>query len=177
MPALSSPLVAPREIYAHAANQQRRVPNLPNLSCQKKLLISLAQARNLHLKADSLSLAGNRVQARKTVEQILTLQFPQGAPEAEDIKNDARARIATMFIESEDFLAAQQILTEGFRQLTRDSFFVANLHTVQGQLLEAQAAKQTDITIQKNLRREAITAYERSQTINIKLQNNLDTQP
>ena len=78
-------------------------------------------------------------------------------------------------------------ISEGLAQSSRESFFAANLHTVQGEVHEARAA-QLEATIEKTAddeqrkqiakevaaeKRAAIAAYDRSIKINEALQKRL----
>ena len=56
----------------------------------EQLMIPLAQAKNFHHKAKVYMSDGNLGEATAAVRQILSLRFPPGAPEADDVRNDAR---------------------------------------------------------------------------------------
>ena len=71
--------------------------------------------------------------------QILSLQFPAGAPEADDVRLDARALLAKLLVGQDQLDEAMRIVEEGLASSQRDSFFVANLYTVQGEIHEARA--------------------------------------
>ena len=67
---------------------------------------------------------------------------------------------------------------EGLAQSQRESFFVANLHTVQGEIHEARALQheaegEAGKAKAADERRAAIAAYDRSIQINEKLQQRL----
>jgi hypothetical protein len=65
---------------------------------------------------------------------------------------------------------------EGLAQSSRESFFVANLYTVQGEIHEARAAQLdtgTDKAKATEERRAAITSYDKSIQINERLQKKL----
>jgi hypothetical protein len=69
-------------------------------------------------------------------------------------------------------------VSEGLAQSQRESFFVANLHTVQGEIHEARAAAadaegEPGKPRAAEERRKAIAAYDRSIQINDKLQKQL----
>jgi tetratricopeptide (TPR) repeat protein len=140
------------------------------------LMMSLAQAKNFHHKAKVYMTDGNLAEATTTVRQILSLEFPAGAPEADDVRNDARALLAKLLISQNQLEEAMRTVTEGIAQSPRESFFVANLYTVQGEIHEARAA-QLDTANEKakasEERRAAIGAYDKSIKINEKLQKAL----
>ena len=59
-------------------------------------MIALSKAKNFHHKAKVYMSDGNIAEAIASVREILSLQFPAGAPEAEDVRNDARALLAKL---------------------------------------------------------------------------------
>ncbi|MBA3391864.1 MAG: hypothetical protein H0T89_04425 [Deltaproteobacteria bacterium] len=140
------------------------------------LMVALAQAKNFHHKAKVYMSDGNLADATASVRQILSLRFPAGAPEADDVRLDARALLAKLLVSQGQVEEAMRTVQEGLAQTTRESFFVANLYTVQGEIHEARAA-QLDGAGQKTQaideRRAAIAAYDRSIKINEKLQKQL----
>lgn len=142
------------------------------------LMISLAQAKNFHHKAKVYMTDGNLLAATASVRQILSVRFPAGTPEADDVRNDARALLAKLLVTQNQLDEAMRTIEEGLAQSQRESFFVANLYTVQGEIHEARAA-QLDAEGQPNKakasdeRRAAITSYDRSIKINEALQKQL----
>ena len=156
---------------------QTRVAD-PSDVIDEELMVSLAQAKNFHRKAKVYMSDGNLAAATASVRQILSLRFPAGAPEAEDVRADARALLAKLLVSQGQIEEAMRIVEEGLAQSQRESFFVANLHTVQGEIHEARAAqldaegeaKKPKATEE---RRAAIAAYDRSIQINEKLQKQL----
>ena len=112
------------------------------------------------------------------MREILTLKFPAGAPEAEDVRNDARALLAKLLLEQGQIDEAMSVVAEGIAQSQRESFFVANLYTMKGAIHEARAdkidakdpANEPKITAEKHA---AITAYDKSNTISAELQRRL----
>lgn len=140
------------------------------------LMVFLGQAKNFHRKAKVYASEGKLDDAIAAVRQILSLRFPPGAAEADDVRLDARARLAKLLLNRGDLDEAMRIVTEGLAPRQRESFFVANLHTVQGELHEAYAARATaanDSARGDSERRAAIDAYDRSIKINEKLQQRL----
>jgi tetratricopeptide (TPR) repeat protein len=144
----------------------------------EELMVSLAQAKNFHRKAKVYMSDGNLALATASVRQILSLRFPKGAPEADDVRLDARALLAKLLISQNQLEEAMRTVDEGLAQNTRESFFVANLYTVQGEIHEARAAVaegEGDAGKAKvaEERRAAIASYDRSIQINEKLQKQL----
>ena len=140
----------------------------PSDVIDEDLMISLAQAKNFHHKAKVYKSDGKLDDAIAAVRKILTLEFPKNAPEAEDVRLDARALLGKLLIEKKDFDEAMRVVDEGLAATSRSSFFVANLHTVRGQILDAEAdvADAKDKAKAQALRHDAIEAYDRSIKIN-----------
>jgi tetratricopeptide (TPR) repeat protein len=141
------------------------------------LMVALAQAKNFHHKAKVYMSDGNLAAATASVRQILSLQFPAGAPEADDVRLDARALLAKLLVSQNQLDEAMRTVEEGLASSQRDSFFVANLYTVEGEIHEARAVQLDgdDATKAKALeeRHAAIAAYDKSIKINEKLQKQL----
>ncbi len=143
-----------------------------------ELMLALAQAKNYHHKANVLIADGKPTEAIATVRQILALHFPANAPEAADVRHDARALLAKLLASQGLLDDAMTVIAEGIASATRDSFFVANLYTVQGELHQARAeilakdpARKTEAD---SARRAAIVAFDRSIQINTGLQQQLE---
>jgi hypothetical protein len=151
-----------------------KVPE-PDDVIDQELMISLAQAKNFHHKAKVYMSDGNLAAATASVRQILSLRFPASAPEAEDVRLDARALLAKLLVSQGQIDEAATVVTEGLAQASRESFFVANLHTVQGEIHEARAAQLDAVKDPRaaDEKRAAIAAYDRSIQINAALQKRL----
>jgi hypothetical protein len=142
------------------------------------LMLSLQKAKNFHHKARVYMSDGKAAEAIASVREILSLKFPAGAPEAEDVRNDARALLAKLLVGQNQVEEAMTVVTEGIAQSQRESFFVANLYTVKGEIHEARAAlldgndpaQKQKIVDEK---RAAIEAYDKSNQINTVLQQRL----
>jgi hypothetical protein len=148
----------------------------------QKLMLGLSQAMNLHHKAQILASDGDMASAIASVREILSLSFPASAPEAEDVRNDARALLARLLLGQGQLDDAMTVVTEGLAQSPRESFFVANLYTVKGEILEARATllDNTDAANKARaveLRHAAIEAYDASNKIDKKLQDQLTESP
>ena len=134
----------------------------------EELMLALAQAKNFHHKAKVYMSDGNLPEAIAAVRQILSLRFPAGAPEADDVRNDARALLAKLLVSQGQLDEAMRVVEEGLASVTRESFFVSNLHTVKGEIHHARAQKlgNAEDPLARAERRLAIEALERSIKIN-----------
>jgi tetratricopeptide (TPR) repeat protein len=144
----------------------------PADAIDQNLMIALSKAKNFHHKAKVYMSDGNVAEAIASVREILSLQFPAGAPEAEDVRNDARALLAKLLLGQGQLDEAMRVVTEGIAQSQRKSFFVANLYTVKGEILEARAA-QLPPDEAKKAKHDAIEAYDQSNQIDTELQKQL----
>jgi hypothetical protein len=147
-----------------------------------ELLVALAQAKNFHHKARVYMTDGNLSAATASVRQILSLAFPRGAPEADDVRNDARALLAKLLVSQGQLDEADRAISEGLAQSQRESFFVANLYTVQGEIHQARATAldagaESDKAAARDERRAAIAAFDHSIKINERLQKKLMEEP
>ena len=140
------------------------------------LMVALAQAKNFHHKAKVYMSDGKAEDAIAAVRQILSLHFPAGAPEADDVRLDARALLAKLLVSKGNTAEAMQVVEEGLAASPRQSFFVANLYTVKGEIHEARAADAdaaSDKAKATDERHAAIEAYDRSIKINEAIQKKL----
>jgi tetratricopeptide (TPR) repeat protein len=112
----------------------------PTEAIDQKLMVALSRAKNFHHIAKVYMSDGNLKEATAAVREILSLEFPANAPEAEDVRNDARALLAKLLVGQGQVEDAMRIVQEGIAQSQRQSFFVANLYTVKGEIHEARAA-------------------------------------
>jgi tetratricopeptide (TPR) repeat protein len=157
------------------ADSATRLPE-PRDVIDQELMIALAQAKNYHHKAKVYMSDGNLADATASVRQILSLRFPAGAPEAEDVRLDARALLAKLLVGAGQLDEATRVVSEGLARAARESFFVANLHTVAGEIHEARAAQLDaagEAARAADEKRAAIAAYDRSIRINEALQKRL----
>jgi outer membrane PBP1 activator LpoA protein len=93
-----------------------------------------------------------------------------------DVRLDARARLAKLLLARDNLEDAMRIVAEGLAPRQRESFFVANLYTVKGEIHEALAAHHVEAKEPAKAddeRRAAIAAYDRSIQINEALQKKL----
>ncbi|HET6610932.1 MAG TPA: hypothetical protein VFG83_03050 [Kofleriaceae bacterium] len=147
----------------------------PSPALSESLLAGLAQAKNLHHMAALYLADGDPDRALATLARILEIDMPAGAPEAEDIRLDARARMAKVAMMQGDLDGALDMVETGIAKASRPSFFVANLYTVKGEIYQARAVAldATDPDGSRAARKMAIAAYERSNQINVALQKSL----
>jgi tetratricopeptide (TPR) repeat protein len=171
-----------RQAGESAERSTTRLPDpsgrdLPELG--EPLMIALAQAKNFHHKADVYLREGQLDDAIDAVAEILAVPFPQGAPEAEDVMLDARARLAKLLSAQGKAEEAMKVVDQGIAGAGRRSFFLANLYTVKGEVFEAMAIMLDDQETEKATaqaraaRRQAIEAFDQSIAINTALQRAL----
>ena len=150
----------------------------PADAIDQKLMVALSQAKNFHHKAKVYMSDGNTAAAIAAVREILSLRFPEKAPEADDVRNDARALLARLLIGQGQLDEAMNVVKEGLAS-SRESFFVANLYTVQGEIHQARADAMGDATDPatvakiKDERHAAIESFDKSNQIDKKLQDQL----
>jgi tetratricopeptide (TPR) repeat protein len=150
----------------------------PADAIDQKLMVALSQAKNFHHKAKVYMSDGNTAAAIASVREILSLRFPDKAPEADDVRNDARALLARLLVGQGQLDEAMNVVNEGLAS-GRESFFVANLYTVQGEIHQARAdalSEATDPAAKAKLveeRHAAIESFDKSNQIDKKLQDQL----
>jgi tetratricopeptide (TPR) repeat protein len=143
----------------------------PEHALSEHLMIALGQAKNLHHKADVYVEEGKIAEATQSVRQILDIDFPEDAPEAQDVKLDALARLGKLLVLQGKLDEAWDLLDSAVKSTDRESFFLANVHTVRGEILEARAAllEESDPEGARDLKRQAIVEYDRHIQIGNKL--------
>lgn len=143
----------------------------------ERLLLALEEARALQHRADVHLEGGDVVAASADVRAVLEITFPTGAPEGEETRLDAWARLGRLALalgagHEDEALAA---VDSGRREASFDSFYRAHLDTVAGEILEARARRiaASDPEGAKVARRDAVAAYSRSIDINKRVQARL----
>ena len=138
------------------------------------LMLALSQAKNYHHTADVYLADGNTDGAIQAISSILRIPFPPGAEEGEDALLDARARLAKLYLGAGKLDEAQRVIDEGL-VTNRESFFLANLWTVAGELHEARGKTldATDPAAAKEARHRAIEAFSHSIAIAERIQKQL----
>ena len=136
----------------------------PGPELSEELMLGLSLAKNLHHKADVYLKEGRVGEAVASVEQILGIAFPPRSPEAEDVLLDARARLAKLMIIQGKLTDALTVVDTGISGAARQSFFLANLHSVRGEVLEAsaQSIEEGDAQGARAKRLEAIREFDRA---------------
>jgi tetratricopeptide (TPR) repeat protein len=162
---------------------ERSVTALPDPAdgelLDEELMIALSLAKNYHHKADVLAQEARHDEAAEALRQILTIRFPADAPEAADVRLDARARLAKLLTTQGRIDEALAVVEQGLAEKPQESFFLANLHTVKGEVHEAQAqaldqaGTEESKAAAREARRAAITAFDESIRINRALQQAL----
>lgn len=144
----------------------RRITELPQPgpALSQELMLGLSLARNYHHKADVYLKQARFEEAVASVRQILTIPFPTGSAEGEDVQLDARARLAKLLVKRGELDQALTVVDEGIARTGRRSFFLANLHSVRGEVLEARAVQieDQDKAAAAAARRQAIESFDRS---------------
>jgi hypothetical protein len=147
---------------------ERTITRLPEPDdvLDEELMLSLAQAKNFHHKAKVYMSDGNLAEAAAQMEAILAIPFPPAAPEGDDVRLDARALLAKLLVAQNKIDEAMTVVDQGIGGARRDSFFLANLYTVKGEVhqaratqLEGQSADKQRVSDEK---RAAIMAFDRS---------------
>jgi tetratricopeptide (TPR) repeat protein len=148
---------------------------LPENVVSEELLLPLRQAKNFHHIADVYLQNGKVEQATEAVRSVLSLEFPNNAPEGEDVVLDARARLAKLLVTQGKTDEAMKVVQAGIQSATRDSFFLSNVYTVKGEVHEAIAVglDETDKAAADGQREEAIKARMKSIEIDRALQKQL----
>jgi hypothetical protein len=137
----------------------------------ERLMLCLEEARAWQHRADTHLADGALPEAIADVEAVLAIHFPAGAPEGEEARLDAHARLAKLVLLSGDEVRALDEVERGRKEATRDSFYGAHLETVAGEIFEARAKRAgSDEAAAKTARKEALAAYARSIEINKRVQ-------
>lgn len=141
------------------------------------LMLFLATARSLHHKADVLAGQGESAQAAAAVEAILELRLAGSWPEAEEVRLDAASRLAKMRLAQGRVTEALALVQRMRAGVKRESFYLANLLTVEGEILERQVQDATRAGQKpwaEARARQALAVYERAIAINKRLLDKLE---
>jgi tetratricopeptide (TPR) repeat protein len=151
---------------AENGESERGVTELPQPGPElsDELMLGLALVQNYHHKADVYLKEARFEEAVNELRKILSVQFPARSPEGIDLVQDARARLARLLVAQGKLDEATKVVDEGIASADRQSFFLANLHTVRGEVLEARAAvvEDKDARAAAAARRQAIEAYDQA---------------
>ena len=143
----------------------------------ERLLLGLEEARAWQHRADLHLVDGDVAGATADVEHVLAISFPPQAPEAEEARLDAWARLARLHLGESDAAEERALgdIERGRAESTRDSFYRAHLETVAGEILEARAARllPLDAARARLVRQQALAVYAQSISINQRVQARL----
>jgi tetratricopeptide (TPR) repeat protein len=142
----------------------------------KELMLLLSSARSLHHQADLYLQQGDVEQAIATVQRILKLKLDSKWAEAEEARLDASARLAKLLLGQDKEEEALQAVASGITGARRQSFYLSNLHSVRGEILQHRSKRLDEAgekASAKQAAREAIAAFEQSISINQSLQKEL----
>ncbi len=154
---------------------QRSVTQLPDPGevIDEPLMLAMSRAKNFHHIANVYLQDGNVDAAVAEVRKILTIEFPAGAPEAQDVLLDARARLGKLLLGQAKQEESLRVVDEGIASATRESYFLANLYTVRGEILETAAPNQATDEAKQQMRHDAIEAFEKSNEMQLVIQRAL----
>jgi tetratricopeptide (TPR) repeat protein len=156
--------------------QEECCPCTPGKVLDQELMLLLGMARAYHHQADIQLQQGQVDQAIATVRRILELDLSSKWPEAEEVRLDAVARLAKLLLGQGKEAEALAAVKQGITGAERESFYLSNLHGVQGEILEHRSKRldaEGDKEGAKQVAREAIACFERSIAINKRLQRQL----
>lgn len=157
----------------------RPPPGQPVVSPQvtgEAILLMLTEARAWQRRADLHLSDGDIAAAIAAVKEVLNIPFPSDAAEAEDVRLDATARLAKLYLTAGTAEAEEQALAQlelGRKGATHDSFFRVNLEMVAADVYEARAGRLTDPEAKKEAKRQAIASLESATQIARRLQHAL----
>lgn len=156
--------------------EQRLCPCPDGKRLDQELMLLLSSARALHHQADILLQQGELDQAMEKVEQVLRLGLKPRWPEAVEVRLDATARLAKLLQAKGEVPQALALVKEALVKHQKESFYLSNLHGVQGEILQHRS-KELDRAGEKEearqWARQAMAAFERSIAINKRLQQQL----
>lgn len=143
-------------------------------------LVMLSEARAWHRRADLHLSDGDVAAAIAATKEVLAIPFPPDAAEAEEVRLDACARLARLYLgaggeEAEERALAQ--IEAGRKLSSHDSFFRAHLETVAADIYEGRANRLTDPEAKKAEKRKAIEALDRAIQIDRRVQRALLSLP
>jgi hypothetical protein len=170
---------AQRETAPPGERSITRVPE-PEDVVDEELMLALATAKNYHHKAKVYMSDGNLAEATAQIEAVLAVPFPAGAPEGDDVRLDARAMLGKLLVAQGKVDEAMSVVDQGIGGARRDSFFLANLYTVKGEVHQARAGllegESPSEPVKARIvaeKRAAIDAFDRSIAIDNMLQKKL----
>lgn len=139
-------------------------------------LIMLSEARAWQRRADLHLGDGDVASAITAIKEVLHIPFPPEALDAEEVRLDACARLAKLYLGQGGEEAEERALSQieiGRKLSSRDSFFRAHLEMVAADVYEARANRLSDAEAKKAEKRKAIEALDRAIQIDRRLQRAL----
>lgn len=136
------------------------------------VIAALGTVRALHHQADVYEHAGDFQRARQAVERVLSVEFPQGAGERDDLRADAYGRLGELDLRLGQPEAGLDHIAAALAETQRESVLRARLFMVKGQCLSAQADRareRHDEAAANRFRDEALAALETSIEINTRV--------
>ena len=159
-----------------AQNREGLCPCPEGKQLDQELMLVLSSARALHHQADIHLQQGEVDRAIEAVRQILASKLDRKYPEAEEVHLDATARLAKLLLGRGEEREALALVDGTIASGPRESFYLSNLHSVRGEILEHRG-KRLDTAGDKGgarqSARDAIAAFEQSIAINKRLQQQL----
>ncbi len=158
---------------------QRPAPSPPPaapVTASEMVLALLSEARAWQRRADLHLSDGDINAAIAAGKEVLAIAFPSDVSEAEDIRLDACARLAKLYLRLGGEVYEDQALAQietGRKFVTHDSFFAAQLETVSADVYEARANRLSDPEAKRAEKRRAILALERAVQIDRRVQRSL----
>jgi hypothetical protein len=150
-------------------------------------LVMLSEAKAWQRRADLHLSEGDVDAAIKAIKEVLLIQFPADAVEAEDVRLDACARLAKLYLgqsgppgqnaqtaqaEAAEARALEQIEV-GRKLASHDSFFRAHLEMIAADIYEARGNRLPEAEARKAEKRKAIEALDRAIQIDRRVQRTL----
>lgn len=164
----------------------RPTADKPALSAQasaEATLIMLSEAKAWQRRADLHLSEGDVSAAIGDIKEVLQIQFPADAAEAEDVRLDACGRLAKLYLSQGAASSAEQAdeaetralqqVESGRKLASHDSFFRAHLEMIAADVYEARGNRLTDVEAKKAEKRKAIEALDRAIQIDRRVQRAL----
>lgn len=159
--------------------EEERCPCAEKQKLDQELMLVLGSARALHHQADLYLQQGQPERALEAIQAVIKLTRGGRWPEAEEVLLDATARLAKLLLgrgEEQQALSLVEAETTSRPGAHRESFYLSNLHSVRGDILEHRAKRLDQAKDAEGARRaakDAIAAFEESIAMNKRLQQRL----
>ena len=133
-----------------------------------------ARIENITLKPRRTALAEGEAEVQ-TIEHLLAVVSVLDIQNLE-VRLDASARLAKLLLAKGDEQGAMDLVKKSIDGVRRESFYLSNLHSVRGEILEHRSRRLDKAGDKESARlsaREAMDAFEQSIAINKRLQQQL----